>query len=182
VSSKADDFDIRYHDVRNGDSFANGAGAGYDSGAGAGYASGDYAGGGYPGGYDIPAGPGSTVDYDLGYDAQGWDTQGFRRPQEGYPDGQATGYPDTGRDPGGRNGRTGSHARTSGARDAVHPAWGAGMPGRTEAWIPGGPGGPAGPGGPGGPGGPDVPAVPGPAVRADPRSRSRAAGGGTGPR
>ena len=175
MSSKADDFDIRYHDVRNGDSFANGAGAGYDSGAGAGYASDDYAGGGYPGGgYDIPAGPGSTVDYDLGYDAQGWDTQGFRRPQEGYPDGQATGYPDTGRDPGGRNGRTGSHARTSGARDAVHPAWGAGMPGRTEAWIPGGPGGPAGPGGPGGPGGSGGPG--GPGTRGPGRSKVKVKG------
>jgi len=86
VSSKADDFDIRYRDVRNGDSFADGADAGYAS---EGYASEGYANGGYgahPGGaypdggyandgYESPAAPGSTVDYDLGYDAQGWDTQ-----------------------------------------------------------------------------------------------------------
>ena len=90
-----------------------------------------------------PPGQGSTVDYDLGYDAQGWDTQGFRRPQADYPDSQATGYPDVGQDAGERNRRTGSHARTTGMRDAGQPTWGAGMPGRTTAWIPGGPGGPA---------------------------------------
>ncbi|MBV8399745.1 MAG: hypothetical protein JOZ17_13545, partial [Acetobacteraceae bacterium] len=53
MSSKADDFDVRYRDVPGG--------PGWDSGAG-----GDYVG---------------AADYDLGYDANGWDTQGFRSPE-----------------------------------------------------------------------------------------------------
>src|ERR1700730_7099843 len=61
VSSKADDFDVRYRDVgaaRHGRPAANG---GYRGNAG-------------------------DVDYDLGYDAEGWDTQGFRRPDTDFPD------------------------------------------------------------------------------------------------
>ena len=34
-------------------------------------------------------GYGGTVDYDLGYDATGWDTNGFRRPEAGYADSHA---------------------------------------------------------------------------------------------
>jgi membrane peptidoglycan carboxypeptidase len=131
VSSKADDFGLRYRDVRNGDPAGNGATGGYATG---GYGN---------GGYGLPEGPGNTVDYDLGYDAQGWDTQGFRRPQAGYPEaGPAASE---------GNGRTGSQARAAGVRDAGAPTWGAGMPGRTHAWVPGGPAGPGG-SGPRGPG------------------------------
>ena len=32
---------------------------------------------------------GTRVDYDLGYDATGWDTNGFRRPEAGYADSHA---------------------------------------------------------------------------------------------
>ena len=111
MSSKADDFDVRYRDV-------------------------DPAGPGRPavgGGY---RGNAADVDYDLGYDAEGWDTQGFRRPETDYLDGHEPGYagatdvgagndaaggrvgtavrPDHHRAPRGR--RDGSHARTAGAR------------------------------------------------------------------
>src|SRR5580704_9375629 len=57
VSSKADDFDVRYRDVGTAGHGRPAAGGGYRGNAG-------------------------DVDYDLGYDAQGWDTQGFRRPEE----------------------------------------------------------------------------------------------------
>jgi hypothetical protein len=66
VSSKADDFDIRYRDGRNGDSLGSGADADYAS---EGYGTGGYAIGGYGtagnpgGGYETPAGHGSTVDW-----------------------------------------------------------------------------------------------------------------------
>jgi len=56
VSSKADDFDVRYREsgqTRDGLAAATG-------------------------------GYGGTVDYDLGYDANGWDTNGFRSPEAGY--------------------------------------------------------------------------------------------------
>jgi membrane peptidoglycan carboxypeptidase len=56
VSSKADDFDVRYREsgqTRNGLVAATG-------------------------------GYGGNVDYDLGYDANGWDTNGFRSPEAGY--------------------------------------------------------------------------------------------------
>ncbi len=134
MSSKADDFDNRYRDGRNGDG-ANGgyANGGYSSEgyATGGYSSGGYATGGYAGGgYETPAGHGNTVDYDLGYDAQGWDTQGFRRPQAGYPDDQTAGYLGAGRAAQPRNARTGSHARTTGVAQALPPGWGAGGPGR----------------------------------------------------
>jgi membrane peptidoglycan carboxypeptidase len=67
----------------------------------------------------------STIDYDLGYDANGWDTQGFRSPEAGYFDSKAaTGDLDdraTGdragggvqTAPGRGNGHAGSHARTN---------------------------------------------------------------------
>ena len=82
------------------------------------------AGGGY-------RGNATDVDYDLGYDAEGWDTQGFRRPETDYLDSYQPGHaggtgvgagsdaaigtavrPDHGRAP---RGRSGSHARTAGA-------------------------------------------------------------------
>ena len=57
MSSKADDFDVRYRDAGE---------TGYDRPADGGY--------------------GGHVDYDLGYDANGWDTNGFRSPEAGYLD------------------------------------------------------------------------------------------------
>ena len=65
MSSKADDFDVRYRD-------AGTAGHGRPA----------------DGGYRGNAG---NVDYDLGYDAPGWDTQGFRRPEADYLDSHETG-------------------------------------------------------------------------------------------
>ena len=35
---------------------------------------------------------GGTVDYDLGYDANGWDTQGFRSPAASYLDSRDTAH------------------------------------------------------------------------------------------
>ncbi len=144
MSSKADDFDLRHRDVRNGDSAGHGANGGYASGGYGddGYASTGYGDDGYAngGGYEPRGGNGSTVDYDLGYDAQGWDTQGFRRPETGYPEHQANGYPDV--DPPAappRNGRTGTHTRATGVGEAAPPTWGGGGPGRRAAWVPDGP-------------------------------------------
>ena len=65
MSSKADDFDVRYRDAG-------------ETGQG-----GPAANGGY----------GGTVDYDLGYDATGWDTNGFRRPEADYVDSHAGAHP-----------------------------------------------------------------------------------------
>ena len=56
MSSKADDFDVRFRDVGEA-------------------APGRPADGGF-------RGNAGDVDYDLGYDDPGWDTQGFRRPEE----------------------------------------------------------------------------------------------------
>ena len=70
VSSKADDFDVRYRDGQDGGAWGNGADEGYDGG----YASDDH------------GALGGTVDYELSYDANGWDTQGFRSPTADYPD------------------------------------------------------------------------------------------------
>ena len=52
MSSKADDFDVRYRDT----------------------------------------GTAGDVDYDLGYDAEGWDTQGFRRPDVEHLDSHEPGH------------------------------------------------------------------------------------------
>ena len=103
MSSKADDFDVRYRD----------AGA-----AGRGRPAPD-------GGYRGNAG---DVDYDLGYDSTGWDTQGFRRPETDFTDTHEAGRsydvghggvgtavrPDHGRAPRGR--RDGGHARAAARR------------------------------------------------------------------
>jgi membrane peptidoglycan carboxypeptidase len=164
VSSKADDFDVRHRDER--------AGRGWGDGADEGYTDGDYAGNDH-------GALGGTVDYDLGYDANGWDTQGFRSPTAGYLDnhetaqlgrgvgpatgpeneygngnGHGNGY-SNGNGPGngtGRgNGRGGSHARTASTQQLGSPASTQQL--GSSAWAPPGPQGPLGPGGPQGPGG-----------------------------
>jgi len=97
VSSKADDFDVRYRAVGEAGHGRAGASGGY----------------------------GGTVDYDLGYDAQGFDTDGFRSPEADYLDSHQPDYasgigggigtavrPDHGRTVRGR--REGSHARAAG--------------------------------------------------------------------
>jgi membrane peptidoglycan carboxypeptidase len=114
VSSKADDFDVRYRDAGEAGGLKHGR-----AGAGGGYS---YAG---------------NIDYDLGYDANGWDTNGFRSPETGYSpeagyldsheSGPARGAdrglggvgvaarPDDDRAPGGR--REGGHARPAGTHE-----------------------------------------------------------------
>jgi membrane peptidoglycan carboxypeptidase len=137
VSSKADDFDVRYRDVRDG--------PGWDIGTDGGYS---------VTGHQVTENgeiPGGTVDYDLGYGASGWDTQGFRSPEAGYYDSRDTGS--TGPAAGHGNGRTsrglraGSHARTDGHQDLEPLTWEPDAPGSTGPWMPDhGPHGPAGPG------------------------------------
>ena len=101
MSSKADDFDVRYRDAGTAGHGRPAADGGYRGNAG-------------------------DVDYDLGYDSTGWDTQGFRRPEADFTDSHETGpsrdfggggvgtavRPDHGRAPRGR--REGSHARAAG--------------------------------------------------------------------
>jgi membrane peptidoglycan carboxypeptidase len=138
VSSKADDFDVRYRDTRDG--------PGWDIGADGGHGVTDH--------QSLETGgiASGTIDYDLGYDADGWDTQGFRSPEAGYLDSKGNGSasPATsngnGRAP--RGLRAGSHARTTSVRDIEPLTWEPGTPGSTGPWIPD-PGrrGPAGPGG-----------------------------------
>ena len=142
MSSKADDFDVRYRDA-------------------------DTAGHGRPaadGGYRGNAG---NVDYDLGYDSPGWDTQGFRRPEDGFTDSHEYGRsrdiegggvgtavrPDHSRTSRAR--REGSHARAAGpaaetgestqlnwATEATGSLWAPGLPARRRRASrgPGGPG------------------------------------------
>jgi membrane peptidoglycan carboxypeptidase len=150
VSSKADDFDVRYRDERADRAWGDEAGGGNGS---------------------DEAALGGTVDYDLGYDANGWDTQGFRKPEAGYPDHHETAQlgagagtaPASARGNGHQNGRGGSHARTASHLQADPPTWAPGAPGSTGPWLPNQPpqpgrrgrrerpGGPQGPGGPRGP-------------------------------
>jgi membrane peptidoglycan carboxypeptidase len=147
VSSKADDFDVRYRDVGTAGPDRPAVGDGYRGNA-------------------------ADVDYDLSYDAEGWDTQGFRRPETDYPDSHQPGYaggadvgagndtvsgrvgtavrPDHRRASRGR--RDGSHARTTGAADAEQTSqlgWESEATG--ALWAPEVPGRGDGPGGPGGP-------------------------------
>jgi membrane peptidoglycan carboxypeptidase len=147
VSSKADDFDVRYRDGRDGHAWGSGA-------------DGDYAGGGHAGNdHEVLGG---TVDYDLGYDANGWDTQGFRSPAAGYLDNHETAQlgagPATSTENGHGNGyesgygngyesgrgarRGGSHARTTSTQQTGAPDWAPEAPDST------GPPGPQGPRGP----------------------------------
>jgi len=156
VSSKADDFDVRYRDGQDGRAWGNGAEDGYA-------ADGSYAG-------DDHGAFGGTVDYDLGYDANGWDTQGFRRPTAGYLDNHETAQLGSGvpTAPPREDGRDGSHARTGGTQQADPLNWAPNAPGITGPWLPDQPqqpgrrgrrertGGPGAPGGPRGPRGHQV--------------------------
>jgi membrane peptidoglycan carboxypeptidase len=132
VSSKADDFDVRHRDGRDDRAWGYGEDGGYN--------------GGYTGDDHGPLG--GTVDYDLGYDANGWDTQGFRSPAAGYLDDHETAQVGSAAQVGTAaprgHGRGGSHARTTSAQQAG-----------PVNWAPGGPGGPRGPQGRG-PQGPRV--------------------------
>jgi membrane peptidoglycan carboxypeptidase len=163
VSSKADDFDVRFRDGRDGRAWGDGADEDHRATGGSG-----------------------TVDYDLGYDANGWDTQGFRSPTAGYLDNHETaqlGDGDGGVGMATRPRHGGSHARPAGAPkdgflQAGSPAWAPEVPGSTGPWLPdetgqtvqinhpgrrgrwARPGGPQGPDGPDGPGGPNGPRGP----------------------
>jgi membrane peptidoglycan carboxypeptidase len=110
VSSKADDFDVRYRDAGTAGHGRPAADGGYRGNAG-------------------------DVDYDLGYDSTGWDTQGFRRPEAGFGDGPDAGLshaasgggvgtavrPDHGRAPRGRH--DGSHARVEDPTESTQLNW-----------------------------------------------------------
>jgi membrane peptidoglycan carboxypeptidase len=120
VSSKADDFDVRYRDGQDGRAWGNGAGDGYA------------ADGSYPG--DGRGAFGGTVDYDLGYGANGWDTQGFRSPTAGYLDNHETAHLGNGAARG--NGHGGSHPRTASHLQADPPTWAPDAPGSTGPWMP----------------------------------------------
>jgi membrane peptidoglycan carboxypeptidase len=123
VSSKADDFDVRYRDAGETGHGRPGANGGY----------------------------GGTVDYDLGYDGNGWDTNGFRSPAAGYP---AADYVNS------QPHATGAHAtRTQEAggvstQEIRAPQWEPGAPGASGLGAPELPHGPAGPRGPRGLSGP----------------------------
>ena len=178
MSSKADDFDVRYRDAGTAGRGRPPADGGYRGNAG-------------------------DVDYDLGYDSTGWDTQGFRRTEADFTDGHEEGLsrdagrggvgtavrPDHGRAPRGRH--DGGHARAAGPaagpeestqlnweNEATGGMWAPEAPGGLEGVVPplgavvppgasrapgrgrrGGRGG--GPGGPGRPRGPRGLAGPG---------------------
>jgi membrane peptidoglycan carboxypeptidase len=109
VSSKADDFDVRYREsgqTRDGLAAATG-------------------------------GYGGTVDYDLGYDANGWDTNGFRSPEAGYVASNA-----------GTAGQASARAtRSAGSHEALtgpQESWGASTQEFTPLQWDSGPGMPAG--------------------------------------
>ena len=94
MSSKADDFDVRYRDAGPAEHGRPAADGGYRGNAG-------------------------DVDYDLGYDSPGWDAQGFRHPEADFIDSHESGRsrdmerggvgtvvrPDPGHAPRGRPGR-----------------------------------------------------------------------------
>ncbi len=154
MSSKADDFDVRYRDVGTAGHGRPAADGGFRGNAG-------------------------DVDYDLGYDVEGWDTQGFRRPEADYLDSHEPGYAGGGAEAGGAG-------SSGGVGTAVRPDHGGALPGRQDGspsraagteetsqleweseatgalWAPeapgrgsgGGPGGPRRPPGPRGFGGP----------------------------
>jgi membrane peptidoglycan carboxypeptidase len=150
VSSKADDFDVRNRDGRDGRAPDDGAGGGYVG--------------------DDHGVFGGTVDYDLGYDANGWDTQGFRSPTAGYSDQRETAQlgheAGTTTAPRREHGRGGSHARTASTQQVDPLSWSPDAPGSTGPWLPDQPQAPgrgrrARSGGPGGPPGPRPPKVKG---------------------
>ena len=154
MSSKADDFDVRYRDVGTAGHGRPAADGGYRGNAG-------------------------DVDYDLGYDAEGWDTQGFRRPEADYLDSHDPGYaggigagagsggagtaggvgtavrPDSAPAPG----PDGSHARAAGTEETSQLGWESEATG--ALWAPEAPSRGSRGGGPGRPGGPRRPRGPG---------------------
>jgi membrane peptidoglycan carboxypeptidase len=153
VSSKADDFDVRYRDGRDGRAWDDGAGEGYVG--------------------DDHGVFGGTVDYDLGYDANGWDTQGFRSPTAGYSDQHETAQPGGVRTaPRPEDGLGGSHARTASTEQPDPLTW---APGALEA-----PG--EAPGAPGSTAGPWLPDQPGQPMQPGRRGRSGGPRGPQGPR
>ena len=165
MSSKADDFDVRYRDVGTAGHGRPAADGGYRGNA-------------------------ADVDYDLGYDAEGWDTQGFRRPEADLLDshepvhanGTGTavhpghGHPGHGRTLRGR--RDGSHARAAGTEQTGQLGWESEATG--ALWAPDAPGRGNRGGGPGGPGGPRRPRGPrgfgGPGRRGLDRTRVKVKG------
>ena len=165
MSSKADDFDVRYRDVGTAGHGRPAADGGYRGNA-------------------------ADVDYDLGYDAEGWDTQGFRRPEADLLDSHepvhasgtgtaapGSGHPGHGRTLRGR--RDGSHARAAGTEQTGQLGWESEATG--ALWAPEAPGrGNRGRGGPGGPGGPRRPRGPrgfgGPGRRGLDRTRVKVKG------
>jgi len=112
VSSKADDFDVRHRDAGTAGHSRPPADGGYRGNAG-------------------------DVDYDLGYDSPGWDTQGFRRPDTDFADSRESGQsrdmerggvgtavrPDPDSAP--RSRREASHARAAPAAGPAGPMAGA---------------------------------------------------------
>src|SRR5215469_5436441 len=127
VSSKADDFDVRHRDGQDERAWGNGA----DEGNNGAHADDDL------------GALGGTVDYDLGYDANGWDTQGFRSPTAGYLDNHETSNLSSDAERG--NGRGGSHARTASTQHADPLNWAPDAPGSTGPWLPVPPGPPVPP-------------------------------------
>ncbi len=175
MSSKADDFDVRFRDGRDGRAWGSGAD---EDDANGGYGDGRYGDGAYAG--DDHGAMGGTVDYDLGYDANGWDTQGFRSPAAGYLDNHETAQLGDGDGDGGlgtaprrENGRGGSHARTSGTQQ-VGPL----------NWAPDAPDAPPAPDAPDAPGsiGPWLPVPPGSPFAPGRRGRRARTGGPGGPK
>ena len=142
MSSRADDFDVRYRDQRDG--------AAGGSGADEGYWNADGADNGVLGG---------TVDYDLGYDANGWDTQGFRSPAASDLDSRDTAHVGSTPQPGDERG--GSQVQTASVSPVEPLSWAPEPPGSAEEWprgeplpdhlVPGPPPGRPGRGGSGGP-------------------------------
>jgi membrane peptidoglycan carboxypeptidase len=171
VSSKADDFDVRHRAAGRGRREADGGLAG---------------------------GNGANVDYDLGYDAAGWDTDGFRSPEADYLDSNSRGHGAgsigtavrTGygrvrdghrpgahsRPAGGPDPRTGGGAQANGA-DTGRSGWESEATG--ALWAPQAPGRGGDPDGPTGPYRPDGPT--GPYQPGGPR-RPLPPGGPRGPR
>ena len=136
MSSKADDFDVQYRDVGTAEQGRPPADGGFRGNAG-------------------------DIDYDLGYDAPGWDTQGFRRPETDLPDshepsGAGGGVGTAVRPEQGSAPRGGSHARAAAAAEDTQLHWDSEATG--ALWAPDAPG--RGPGGPAGPGGPRRPRGP----------------------
>ena len=120
MSSRADDFDVRYRDQRDGAAGGSEADGGYWN-----------SGGGDNGVL------GGTVDYDLGYDANGWDTQGFRSPAASYLDSRDTAL--AGPAPQQADEDGGGQVQTASVSTVEPPSWAPDPPGSAEEWRPGEP-------------------------------------------